>query len=174
MAPPKLQPGTRVPASAPTPKQQSDPYGDAIVAPLRIKGAPLPTVGYVPKKRRPREPATMIRELNDEEKQKLEKLEAEKDDAEAAVDAVAHAVAEEQNKRAREEEREEQLEAHAAATYDSLLTPAEREYQRRLKEREELTIAKKAVKSHRQRIEEFNAHLASLSEHHDIPKVGPG
>lgn len=33
---------------------------------------------------------------------------------------------------------------------------------------------KMALKSHRERVAEFNAHLASLSEHHDIPKVGPG
>ena len=35
-------------------------------------------------------------------------------------------------------------------------------------------IRKKISKSHRQAIEEYNAKLASLSEHHDIPRVGPG
>jgi protein FAM32A len=35
-------------------------------------------------------------------------------------------------------------------------------------------VAKLAMKSHRQRVEEFNQHLASLTEHYDIPKVGPG
>jgi len=29
----------------------------------------------------------------------------------------------------------------------------------------------KGVKSHKQRVEEFNNHLDSLSEHYDIPKV---
>lgn len=32
-------------------------------------------------------------------------------------------------------------------------------------------ILKKASKSHKQRVEEFNSHLDSLSEHYDIPKV---
>lgn len=32
-------------------------------------------------------------------------------------------------------------------------------------------ILKKASKTHKQRVEEFNKHLDSLSEHYDIPKV---
>jgi protein FAM32A len=29
-------------------------------------------------------------------------------------------------------------------------------------------------KSHRERVAEFNTYLQNLSEHYDIPKVGPG
>ena len=32
-------------------------------------------------------------------------------------------------------------------------------------------VAKLAKKTHKDRVNEFNAHLESLSEHHDIPKV---
>ena len=32
----------------------------------------------------------------------------------------------------------------------------------------------RAQKSHRAAIEEFNSKLSALSEHHDIPRVGPG
>jgi hypothetical protein len=35
----------------------------------------------------------------------------------------------------------------------------------------EQRIAKLAHKTHKERVNEFNAHLESLSEHHDIPKV---
>ncbi|KAJ6621175.1 hypothetical protein B0H10DRAFT_2019107 [Mycena sp. CBHHK59/15] len=53
-------------------------------------------------------------------------------------------------------------------------TEAERRFEevqrRRLAER----VAKLANKTHKDRVSEFNAHLESLSEHHDIPKVGPG
>ncbi|CAN1825514.1 Uncharacterized protein C31G5.21 [Linum perenne] len=35
-------------------------------------------------------------------------------------------------------------------------------------------MAKMASKSHRDRIHEFNHYLANLTEHYDIPKVGPG
>uniref|UniRef100_A0A2C9VRY7 Uncharacterized protein n=1 Tax=Manihot esculenta TaxID=3983 RepID=A0A2C9VRY7_MANES len=33
---------------------------------------------------------------------------------------------------------------------------------------------KEANKSHRDRIQDFNQYLANMSEHYDIPKVGPG
>lgn len=50
-------------------------------------------------------------------------------------------------------------------------TPAEKSFEKvqekRLKER----ILKKAAKTHKQRVEELNRHLDSLSEHYDIPKV---
>jgi protein FAM32A len=45
---------------------------------------------------------------------------------------------------------------------------------RRASSKEEQLIKKKIAKSYRQRVEEYNAYLNSLSEHHDIPKVGPG
>lgn len=35
-------------------------------------------------------------------------------------------------------------------------------------------MAKLAGKTHKDRVAEFNNHLESLSEHHDIPKVCPG
>lgn len=35
-------------------------------------------------------------------------------------------------------------------------------------------LAKIANKSHRDRIQVFNKRLANMSEHYNIPKVGPG
>lgn len=35
-------------------------------------------------------------------------------------------------------------------------------------------VSKAATKSHKDRVSEFNNKLEMLSEHHDIPKVGPG
>ncbi|KAJ7952071.1 protein FAM32A-like [Quillaja saponaria] len=61
-----------------------------------------------------------------------------------------------------------------AAHYDDHLTPAERRY---IEQREQLDVHKMAKisnKSHRDRIEDFNQYLANMSEHYDIPKVGPG
>ncbi|KAK4435673.1 hypothetical protein Salat_0730800 [Sesamum alatum] len=54
------------------------------------------------------------------------------------------------------------------------LTPAERRYLERWQKIELQRLAKTAKKSHRDRIQEFNQYLANLSEHYDIPKVGPG
>lgn len=57
---------------------------------------------------------------------------------------------------------------------DDQLTPAERRY---IEQRERIDMrrmAKTSNKSHRDRIQDFNQYLANLSEHYDIPKVGPG
>ncbi|XP_027344589.1 protein FAM32A-like isoform X1 [Abrus precatorius] len=65
-------------------------------------------------------------------------------------------------------------EGKTAAHYDDHLTPAERRY---IEQREQLDVhrlAKIANKSHRDRIQDFNQYLANMSEHYDIPKVGPG
>ncbi|CAA0814963.1 Unknown protein [Striga hermonthica] len=57
---------------------------------------------------------------------------------------------------------------------DDRLTPAERHYMERWQKMELRRLAKAAKKSHRDRIHEFNQYLANLTEHYDIPNVGPG
>ncbi|KAK4595946.1 uncharacterized protein LOC112006913 [Quercus suber] len=57
---------------------------------------------------------------------------------------------------------------------DDHLTPAEKRY---IEQRDQIDVhrlAKVANKSHRDRIQDFNQYLANMSEHYDIPKVGPG
>ncbi|XP_012076315.1 protein FAM32A [Jatropha curcas] len=61
-----------------------------------------------------------------------------------------------------------------AAKYDDHLTPAERRYLQQWEKIDLQRLTKMASKSHRDRIQEFNQYLANLSEHYDIPKVGPG
>ena len=53
-------------------------------------------------------------------------------------------------------------------------TAAEKRYDEMIAKREKERVSKAASKSHRERVNEFNAYLQNLSEHHDIPKVGPG
>lgn len=53
-------------------------------------------------------------------------------------------------------------------------TEAERKYDEWQKRREDKQVGVLAGKSHRARIRDFNEYLANLTEHHDIPKVGPG
>jgi protein FAM32A len=53
-------------------------------------------------------------------------------------------------------------------------TLAERKFDDIQAKREAERVAKLASKSHRDRVNDFNAYLANLSEHHDIPRVGPG
>mmetsp|Transcript_53131 Transcript_53131/g.88059 ORF Transcript_53131/g.88059 Transcript_53131/m.88059 type:complete len:141 (-) Transcript_53131:201-623(-) len=54
------------------------------------------------------------------------------------------------------------------------LTESERRFLERQKLNETHFIKKRSQKTHRQRIEDYNSTLSNLSEHHDIPKVGPG
>ena len=53
-------------------------------------------------------------------------------------------------------------------------TASERAFEERQAKEELRTIAKSAGKTHREKVADFNASLAKLSEHHDIPRVGPG
>ncbi|KAK9822257.1 hypothetical protein WJX81_008286 [Elliptochloris bilobata] len=53
-------------------------------------------------------------------------------------------------------------------------TAAERRHDEKMAAREGEKTRKMALKSHRERVNEFNAALEQLSEHHDIPRVGPG
>ncbi|XP_022729233.1 protein FAM32A-like [Durio zibethinus] len=58
--------------------------------------------------------------------------------------------------------------------FEDHLTPAERKFLQQTHELELRTLAKMASKSHHDRIQEFNQYWANLTEHYDIPKVGPG
>lgn len=63
----------------------------------------------------------------------------------------------------------------ASATPETIIAPtltkAEEAFRARQEKIAEERILKKASKTHKQRVEEFNKHLDSLSEHYDIPKV---
>ncbi|KAH6776835.1 7-dehydrocholesterol reductase-like protein [Perilla frutescens var. hirtella] len=61
-----------------------------------------------------------------------------------------------------------------SANWDDNLTPAERRYMEQRERIDSHKLAKTSNKSHRDRIEDFNQYLANMSEHYDIPKVGPG
>lgn len=53
-------------------------------------------------------------------------------------------------------------------------TEAEIKFEEVQRKRLEAKTEKIAAKSHKDRVAEFNNYLESLSEHHDIPRVGPG
>ncbi|KAI9922737.1 hypothetical protein PsorP6_002172 [Peronosclerospora sorghi] len=57
------------------------------------------------------------------------------------------------------------------ATDDDDMTPAQRRHAAHQKKREHQEIEKLASKTYRERIEELNQHLGSLTEHHDVPRV---
>merc|ERR1711971_226778 len=54
------------------------------------------------------------------------------------------------------------------------LTESEKRFLQRQKVNESHYITKQSKMTHRQRIEKYNIDLSNLSEHNDVPKVGPG
>ena len=57
---------------------------------------------------------------------------------------------------------------------NQLKTEAERRHEEQRRRRLEDRLKKEGVKTHKQRVEELNKYLSGLSEHHDMPKIGPG
>ncbi|RAQ41339.1 hypothetical protein AFGD_011145 [Aspergillus flavus] len=53
-------------------------------------------------------------------------------------------------------------------------TEAERKYEEMRKKRLQERLKREGVKTHKERVEELNKYLSRLSEHHDMPKIGPG
>ncbi|KAF2746255.1 DUF1754-domain-containing protein [Sporormia fimetaria CBS 119925] len=53
-------------------------------------------------------------------------------------------------------------------------TEAEKRYEERRRKRLEERLKKEGVKTHKEKVEELNKYLSGLSEHHDMPKIGPG
>ena len=55
-----------------------------------------------------------------------------------------------------------------------LQTEAERRFEEQRRKRLEERLKREGVKTHKQRVEDLNRYLSSLSEHNDMPKIGPG
>lgn len=55
-----------------------------------------------------------------------------------------------------------------------LKTASELRFEEQRRKRLEERLKREGVKTHKQRVEELNRYLSGLSEHHDMPKIGPG
>ncbi|KAG0344049.1 hypothetical protein BG004_004774 [Podila humilis] len=53
-------------------------------------------------------------------------------------------------------------------------TAAELKFEEVQKKRQEEKVHKQAMKSHKEKVAELNRKLEEMTEHYDIPKVGPG
>ncbi|RXW24038.1 hypothetical protein EST38_g1848 [Candolleomyces aberdarensis] len=61
----------------------------------------------------------------------------------------------------------------SSSTSSSRKTEAEKRFEEVQRKRLEQRVAKLAKKTHKDRVADFNKHLETLSEHHDIPKIPP-
>jgi len=57
---------------------------------------------------------------------------------------------------------------------ERIKTEAEKRYDEQRRKRLEERLKREGVKTHKQRVEELNRYLSGLSEHHDMPRIGPG
>ncbi|KAL9936538.1 hypothetical protein V8E36_004606 [Tilletia maclaganii] len=64
--------------------------------------------------------------------------------------------------------------AHAGGSTQLERTEAERRFDEIQKKRLVDKVKTEAKQSHKEKVDKFNTYLESLSEHYDIPKVGPG
>ncbi|KAK3722500.1 hypothetical protein LTR37_002492 [Vermiconidia calcicola] len=53
-------------------------------------------------------------------------------------------------------------------------TEAQRRHEERRRKRLDDRLKREGVKTHKERVEELNKYLSTLSEHHDMPRIGPG
>ncbi|KAJ4366688.1 hypothetical protein N0V95_000015 [Ascochyta clinopodiicola] len=53
-------------------------------------------------------------------------------------------------------------------------TEAEKRHEEYRRKRLEEKLKREGVKTHKEKVEELNKYLSGLSEHHDMPKIGPG
>jgi protein FAM32A len=53
-------------------------------------------------------------------------------------------------------------------------TEAEKRHDEMRRKRLEERLKREGVKTHKEKVEELNKYLSGLSEHHDMPKIGPG
>ncbi|KAJ5578320.1 uncharacterized protein N7459_007284 [Penicillium hispanicum] len=53
-------------------------------------------------------------------------------------------------------------------------TEAERKYEEVRRKRLQDRLQREGIKTHKERVEDLNKYLSRLSEHHDMPKIGPG
>ncbi|KAI1789827.1 hypothetical protein LXA43DRAFT_1019761 [Ganoderma leucocontextum] len=90
------------------------------------------------------------------------------------VEALERAIKEEESKSASPSGSGRSTPAVASSSGSDRKTAAERRFEETQRKRLAEKVARLASKSHKDRVSEFNAKLEALSEHHDIPKVGPG
>ncbi|KAI0123084.1 hypothetical protein BJ170DRAFT_687787 [Xylariales sp. AK1849] len=123
---------------------------------LRLKGGKINKT----KKRKKGKPSDLERSLSTGEASEAKELEENKKPGKSADG----------------EEREAKEEENGPVDYK---TETERRHEE-FKRKKMLELAKSSssrpelLKTHKERVEELNTYLSKLSEHHDMPKIGPG
>ncbi|KAK0940199.1 hypothetical protein LTR29_008252 [Friedmanniomyces endolithicus] len=130
----------------------SSDYSSAIGGGLKLKGAK--DAGIKKKKKKKSKPAEPTNS----------KVEEKSSDDTALQNALAD---EETSLEASGVEREGETKQYGK-------TEAQKRHDERRRKRLDERLEKEGIKTHKERVEELNKYLSGLSEHHDMPKIGPG
>ncbi|KAF3397975.1 Uncharacterized protein F1880_006353 [Penicillium rolfsii] len=131
-----------------------DEYSTGGGGKLKLKGSKV-SDGRVDKKKKKKAKKEKEKENDAEQSQRQESGEANAD----AERAVSH-------------EGDEDVGSRSGSS--AAKTEAERKYEEIRRKRLHERLQKEGIKSHKERVEELNKYLSRLSEHHDMPKIGPG
>lgn len=124
----------------------SDEYKTVAGGGLKLKGSKPSGVGKTKKKKKPKAEGSA----------KLE-----------------NALAEVERKDVAKNENEEKM-ASDGEDLNETKTPTQRKHEEMKRKRLNERLEREGVKSHKEKVEELNKYLSKLSEHHDMPKIGPG
>lgn len=141
----------------------SDDYKPLVQGPLRLKG--IGPVGIKKKKKKKKKP------IDD----------TAKEDSKSKTISTTVAKSHSDNGDVNDEKLFSKVESSKLNQFEddhedraSTKTPSERAYEEMRKKRLIDRLSKDGLKTHKQRVEELNKYLSNLSEHHDMPRIGPG
>ncbi len=129
---------------------------------LKLKGAAIEK--REKKKKKKKKKKKTLKDDDDDDERKREYVELNEDDS----DDDEHF-----KKRTSSREKKEDENNNIKKTLDTR-TDAEKAHEERSRQQRKKRILEHAELSHKDKVRLFNEKLGRLSEHHDIPKVGPG
>ncbi|KAH7336438.1 hypothetical protein BKA65DRAFT_479343 [Rhexocercosporidium sp. MPI-PUGE-AT-0058] len=144
----------------------ADEYAPVVRGALKLKGAAPSGI-----KKKKKKPKTSDSEASSSTKKSALQSALEEEDAGSSKAVV-------KGKGNGEGGREEELDEVALRELEERggdgKTASERAYEEMRRKRLHDRLQKEGVKTHKQRVEELNKYLSNLSEHHDMPRIGPG
>ncbi|PBP16188.1 DUF1754-domain-containing protein [Diplocarpon rosae] len=145
-----------------------DEYASVVRGGLKLKGG-APT--GIPKKKKKKSKAASESEASSASKKSALQSALEDEDAGSSQAIVRRKErSQDGNGMDLDEERLRELEGRGGDGK----TASERAYEEMRRKRLHDRLQKEGVKTHKERVEELNKYLSKLSEHHDMPRIGPG
>ncbi|OQO10012.1 hypothetical protein B0A48_04367 [Cryoendolithus antarcticus] len=147
----------------------SSDYKNTISGGLKLKGAGITKPKH--KKSKPK-PAATTPTAPEASETIPDTTDAPFETTERDAGALERALADEE--KSAELAQPEQLERPAQQGRGDGKTETQRRHEETRRKRLDERLKKEGVKTHKERVEALNKYLSGLSEHHDMPRIGPG